>query len=419
MKKIYTLTFLFVLFLSANLFSQVPVMNPISGSAVACAAPSPASIYSTSASNSPISYSWSVTPSAGVLIGTPNASVTSISFPNSNATYTVSCSAMNGSGISTPVKFVVTVFETPTVTFSGNNSFCQGSSTNISASSTLLSASSTISYFWSPGTGLNTTLGPNVIANPSVPTTYTVTGTVGFCSNFSLITITPKANPTITTVVSSNPVCSGNSISMAGLGANSYNWSGGVINGVLFTPTVSGTYTVIGLAANGCTNSAMQTLTVVPYPIVTVSTNSAVICKGLSATLTLSGTASSYSLNLISSPTSVIVSPTITTTYTVTGSNAQGCITSATITQSVSSCAGIHNPTAPLVNGLSVYPNPSSDYLNLRSGKDETVSIINELGQLVRSIELSADTETTISGLANGMYYVISSNSKFKITVLQ
>lgn len=102
-------------------------MNSIVGSSVICSSPSVPSSFSASASNSPTSYSWSIsTPSAGVIIGNASNSITSISFPYTNATYTIYCTATNGFGTSPTVPFVVTVFETPSVTFSGANTFCQG-----------------------------------------------------------------------------------------------------------------------------------------------------------------------------------------------------------------------------------------------------------------------------------------------------
>lgn len=58
----------------------------------------------------------------------------------------------------------------PPLTVAGNTDICNGSSTN-------LTASGASNYNWSPATGLNTTTGPSVIANPTSTQTYIVYGT--------------------------------------------------------------------------------------------------------------------------------------------------------------------------------------------------------------------------------------------------
>ncbi|MES2132971.1 MAG: T9SS type A sorting domain-containing protein [Bacteroidota bacterium] len=196
MKKYY------ILFLSAILTrvsAQIPVMGALTGSGNVCSAPAAAQSYSTSATNSPAYYTWSCFPSAGVVFGTPSNSVTTISFPNTSTNYTVFCTATNGNGTSASASsLAVNVFETPTVTFSGANSFCQGSSTNLSASPTIVSASSTLSYYWSPSIGLNSTTNYSVTANPNTNTTYTVLLTIGSCTNSVQLPV--SVNPACTYV---------------------------------------------------------------------------------------------------------------------------------------------------------------------------------------------------------------------------
>ena len=193
MKKIYP----FILFLTFGVVVRIdaqgiPVMNPIQGPAFVCSSPSSPSTFTASASNSPTSFFWSVSaPAAGVSHSNPTGSVCAIGFPYpyANATYTVFCSASNSSGTSQTASFVVQVFETPSVTFSGAQNFCQGSSTQLSASPTIVSASSTLFYQWSPATGLSSTTSHSVIANPSVTTTYTVLLAIGNCTNSTQLTL--------------------------------------------------------------------------------------------------------------------------------------------------------------------------------------------------------------------------------------
>jgi hypothetical protein len=84
----------------------------------------------------------------------------------------------------------VIIRETPdpiTITPS-NASICSGSSTTLTATS-----SANYTYTWSPSTGLNTTNGATVIANPTATTTYTVTGVLGnkYFSQSVLVTVNP------------------------------------------------------------------------------------------------------------------------------------------------------------------------------------------------------------------------------------
>lgn len=188
MKKVY-ISFLISLVV-AVVPAQIPVMTSIDGPSSVCSIPAAPKTFSTSASNSPMFYTWNVFPSTGVTgynVTTANAT---INFPFTFGSYTISCSATNGFGTSTPVTKVVTVDETPTVTFSGSNlTLCQGSSTTLMASSTMQSASSTLTYNWTPSTGLNTTAGSQVVANPAVTTTYTVSLSFGNCNNSASVTV--------------------------------------------------------------------------------------------------------------------------------------------------------------------------------------------------------------------------------------
>jgi hypothetical protein len=76
----------------------------------------------------------------------------------------------------------------------GDTSICAGSSI-------VLNASGANTYTWSPSTGLNTTTGATVTAQPSATTAYTVTGsTPGGCiaTKTRTITMLPQVVPTVT-----------------------------------------------------------------------------------------------------------------------------------------------------------------------------------------------------------------------------
>jgi hypothetical protein len=95
--------------------------------------------------------------------------------------------------------------------------------------------------------------------NPSLPAgTYTLTVTdANGCTGSSVVTISqPSPVEVDAGVTPSSVICLGDTITLFGIGAVSYVWSGGVADGVPFVPTGTATYTVTGMDANGCTGLA-------------------------------------------------------------------------------------------------------------------------------------------------------------------
>ncbi|MNK02301.1 PKD domain protein [compost metagenome] len=193
-------------------------------------------------------YSWS--PSTG-LSSTSGSSVTAN--PTTTTTYTVS-----GTTGSCSSSQSVTVTVTPViVNLSPNTSICNGASTTLTASG------GATNYSWSPATGLSSTSGSSVTANPTTTTTYTVTGTVGSCSNTATMTLTVNPIPTVT-ANNTGPYCEGSTIQLqsGSLPGTTYSWSGP--NGysastqnasVPATVAAGGMYTVI-TSLNGCSSTA-------------------------------------------------------------------------------------------------------------------------------------------------------------------
>lgn len=493
--------------ISLNIIAQSPIMNPIVGQSVICSSPAAPVSFTTSASNSPLFYNWSIFPSTGALITNDSSAVITILFPPANGTFTLYCSATNAFGTGATTFFVIDVFETPDVTFSGTNTFCQGSSTNLSASSTIGGASSTIFYNWAPSYGLNTTSGQNVIANPATPTNYTVTAFNGVCASSSEIMVAPfetmsvtfsgantfcqgsstnlsasstiqsgsstisyfwapsyglnntfgqyvTANPAVSTnytvtayyetcfntgqitvgpnefsapsltaSASNSLVCYGDSITLSALGANTYTWTNGVQNAIPFSVYYSNTYYVTGTDNNGCTSSSSVNVSVNPLATfyVNSSLNPIPPSSGQSATLTINGSANtSYSLNGVPCSTSIVVTPTTTTTYTFTSSNSSGCEYSVIFTQYVAFLTGIEsNNNVPSDNFFRVYPNPNNGEFTIKSSNNETIKIINQLGEIVRVINLNPEEEFQVSNLSAGIYLIHSNKSYIKIIVTQ
>jgi hypothetical protein len=140
-----------------------------------------------------------------------------------------------------------------------------------------------------------------------------------------IINILPTGNQTI---------CAGSTLTMTALGASIYNWSPitAVGNSVTITPTVTTNYTVTGTSSLGCVSTSSKLVTVLPLPNVSTNASPATIVCGTSTLLSGSG-ALNYqwqpgNINTITAN----VSPTITTTYTLTGTDANGCAKTSTKT---------------------------------------------------------------------------------------
>lgn len=262
-------------------------------------------------------YSWL----PGPLSGSP-VTVT----PASTTTYTMTGTAANGCTSTQTV--LVTVNPTPTVTVSASPStICLGGSST-------MTASGATTYTWNPGALSGTT----VVVSPASTTTYTVTGTSG-CSSTTTQLITVNPTPTVTATASNPTICSGNTSTLTGTGATTYNWLPGPLAGspVVVTPASTTTYTMTGTGANGCTSTQTVAVTVNPSPTVTVSASNSSICTGGSTTLTSTGASTYLWMPGSLTGSSVVVTPAATTTYTVTGTAANGCTNVQTITITVGS----------------------------------------------------------------------------------
>ncbi|MBK9282754.1 MAG: SBBP repeat-containing protein [Sphingobacteriaceae bacterium] len=176
------------------------------------------------------------------------------------------------------------------------------------------------------GANTYTIQGGNSVVSPTVSNSYTVIGTSStgcISSNTAVCNVTVFPNPTIT--VNAGSICIGSSFTIVPGGGVTYSYSGG---SPVVTPTNNTTYTVLGSSVQGCTNTAVTTISVNTYPIVIINANTDTICYGNSGVLVASG-ASSYLWNMGSISPTIVVSPSINTNYTVTGM-LNGCPSQAT-----------------------------------------------------------------------------------------
>jgi gliding motility-associated-like protein len=273
-------------------------------------------------------------PAGSTYLWSPSTFLTNPNISNPVATppftMTYSLRVTDPSGCYKDTSVTITWRPSPNVIASADVGICIGQNTNISASGAGVGGT----YSWSPGNLSGTPL--NV--SPSGTTTYTVVGTDTWgCKDNDQVVVTVNPLPVVT-AEPDKAICTGASTTLTVSGnAASYSWQPGGQSGTPITvsPSSTTTYTVTGVSSAGCTSTDVVVVTVNPLPIVTASTATPDICIGGSATLNAGG-ANTYTW-MPGSMTggSVLVSPSTTTTYTVTGTDANGCQNTAAVAVTV------------------------------------------------------------------------------------
>lgn len=185
------------------------------------------------------------------------------------------------------------------------------------------------------------------------------------------------------------------------------------INGVIPGGTPSGTgYRIRVIASDPATTGSDNGTDLVmhPQPIITVVGNPAdgIICNGETITMLASGGVAYVwtPSGTIDFPTQaqVIGSPTSTTTYSVLGTDVNGCTNTGTFTVTVDDCSGIQENAMDL---FTLFPNPAqSDItLNAKSALQITsMELLNLNGQVIRPLAVSE--VVNVSDLAAGQYII-------------
>lgn len=204
-----------------------------------------------------------------------------------------------------------------------------------------------LSYAWLPTTFLNDATLSNPLASAVTSSTiYTVTVTtqVG-CSvtGTTTVDVSPLSDAGVA-AAPSTPICAGQSVTLSstpiGGGPYTYSWmpGGATTSTVSVSPATTTPYTVTVSNTCGEIVTGIVTVNVNALPTVNVSSSSASYCTPGSpaVVLTASGTSTSYAwlpatgldFANVASPNAT---PASTTTYTVTGTDVNGCVNTATI----------------------------------------------------------------------------------------
>ncbi|MFH2143462.1 MAG: T9SS type A sorting domain-containing protein [Bacteroidota bacterium] len=237
--------------------------------------------------------------------------------PSVNTTYTVTVTDANGCTDTDDV--LVTVNSLPVANAGSDDDLCPGQST------IQLSASGGTGYVWSPTTGLSDPNIFNPVANPGTTTTYTVTVTdINGCSNTDNVLVTVNTLP-VAYAGTDQAICSLNSATLTATGGSSYYWSTTeTTTSITVSPLSSTIYSVTVTDANLCTSSDDVEVTVYTLPTADAGSDASV-CIGESTTISATGGDSYIWNNGLGAGQSHLVSPTVTTNYTVTATDVNGC----------------------------------------------------------------------------------------------
>ena len=324
------------------------------------------------------SYSWSTTATINPITISPTSSIT-----YSVIAYSGSCSDT--------ANITVNVLPTPTANISANTTICSGQSAT-------LSASGGGNYSWN--TSATTS---SITVSPTSNTTYSVIVSIGSCADTASASVTVNSIPNAA-ISGNTTICVGGSTTLTASGGNNYSWSTtATTSSIMVSPIANTTYSVI--ASNGnCSDTTSVTVTIVSGITAVISGNSNV-CSGQSITLTASGGVT-YSWSTTATTSSISISPTANTTYSVIASNGN-CSDTTSVSVIVNPTPVINISPAVICNGSSTTiaanvssGTPTYSYAWLPGGQTTSAIVVNPTTSTVYSLLVTDVNGCSISATA-------------------
>jgi hypothetical protein len=276
--------------------------------------------------------------------------------PGSSTLYTVTI--FNTAGCFIVDTVVVNISNTAGITINAGDtvSICAGASS-------VLNTTGAAQAIWSPSVGLSSTSDLNPVASPSITTMYYVVGisAAGCVTTDSvLVVVNPIPVPAFT--IPATICVNQSSVDLLGTPGGGTFSGPGVVAGTrcngcppVFEPSLAGVgiHTIVYTytdPSTGCSGTASQSIEVLGVPTVSAGLDQN-ICSGQSAILTASG-GSSYLWSNGATGSSISVSPSSTTVYTVSVSGANGCTVTDDVVVTV-----LPSPTAQVSGSRQICPN--------------------------------------------------------------
>ncbi|MCW3787037.1 gliding motility-associated C-terminal domain-containing protein [Plebeiibacterium sediminum] len=355
-------------------------------------------------------------------------------------TYTVEVSRKTGSSCTNTMNGspVLTVYNNPVLTTSGDVSICSGNSTIISATSDM---DPDVTYTWDDGSGGSPEhTGASFDVSPTTTTTYTVRGTNNTTGCFSeeIIIVTVNTRPTVS-LSGDATICNGTSADLTFDFTGTAPWTVIYNDGadqtfstsddpyiLTVNPASTTSYSLVSVEdANSCFANASElsgsaTVTVNERPTGVLSGNST-ICNGGSTTIhfDLTGTGpwdvtyndgTDHTITVNTASYDLVVSPTSTTTYSFTGLSDGNCTSNVGEYTGTATVTVIERPTGSISGDATICNGDNTDLtftltgvgpwdITYNDGTDHTVTA--NASPYYLTVSPSATTTYTITGLSD------------------
>jgi hypothetical protein len=258
----------------------------------------------------------------------------------------------------------------------------------------------------------------NFLVNNSVfpPGSFKVNSTFTFTNNCQKVDFNGSSVTTSTL----------NNCSMISYPIANYSWNfGDPSSGTTNTTTAlnpthyystPGVFTATMFVNYPCyTDTVRQTFTLTAGPSFSVN-GLTTICNKDSRTFAVSNPALTYNWSTGSTSQSITISPTVTTSYSVVGTDSNtACSFQKIVTVTVNKCNGLSENSAQ--NNINIHPNPASGLFQIHG--DAAIGplvVLNQLGEIVLRENISAqDYKLDLSRFADGLYYLRTEAGSYSV----
>lgn len=213
----------------------------------------------------------------------------------------------------------------------------------ICGSAAVLSATTAASYTWTGGPANS-----NYTVNPTSNTIYSLNALSAFgCAGSATLNL--MTTPIQVTATPATSICAGLAVILSAGGASSYTWNTvppQIQSFLVDIPATNTVYVVTGGNPDGCTATVSVNVTVNAKPTIALSSQT-LIC-GNTATL-IAGTIDSYTWTGGPANTNLLVTPSVSTVYSVTAVNNFSCTATQTVGVTLSALSLSLSPATPSV----------------------------------------------------------------------
>jgi hypothetical protein len=171
------------------------------------------------------------------------------------------------------------------------------------------------------------------------------------------------------------------------------------------TYSANGSYTVKLILNYDCSSDTLKQIININVP--NISTNGkTIICSKEKTILTASG-ANTYTWSTGLNTASISLTPSLTTVYTVVGTNSTNlCTGTKVVTVTVNPCTSIFEDSES-VSLIKIYPNPNKGEFKIETSQKHTqITIYDHLGKQVYSALVNETKQIDLKELAAGIYFV-------------